>query len=564
MSNRSFLNVTVANFTLNWPMVPAVDPAVSPPRVFRDTTAVAGAGWNSFTTGRRKPQVKAQYTYFLPKNGSHDFKVGFETVYDWYRFGINGSNGPIRYSHQSEGLPADRIRFADTGANSDFETTWRSSPNTDLHYAFYGQDRWTINRLSIMAGVRIDYQKLGYQDSTRVPEITDLLPDGTRIFPQQSTVEGATLVTNTDIAPRLGLSYDLTGRGRTVLKGFYGRYYNNLADGFSSANPGGTNYAEYNFLDQNRNGRYDGPSELGTERLRIGGATTTVNPDLDTPYTDEVSGTVEHQFWGESSARFTYVRKMQRKFVPFYYTPLIPAWIGQTTVPTRVVSEGGEVFNLVDIPASIADQNTATFDNVPDGSFNYDTIEFAFNKRFGSRFFMQSSFDYQWRDELRSADIINWGTTSPLNTDPIGVGFFINSNPAISNRQETTMYHLTMMGRYVFQYDIGFAANYRFQSGFPYSRIIGDATTTPTLNLTPSDFFVEDLKNNRSDSVHLLNFRVDKAFTAGKLKFTAMFDLYNVLNSNPVTNFNLYDGGFGDIIAVLDPRVAQIGIRVEF
>ena len=27
MSNRSFLNVTVANFTLNWPMVPAVDPA---------------------------------------------------------------------------------------------------------------------------------------------------------------------------------------------------------------------------------------------------------------------------------------------------------------------------------------------------------------------------------------------------------------------------------------------------------------------------------------------------------------------------------------------------------
>ena len=29
MSNRSFLNVTVANFTLNWPMVPAVDPAAA-------------------------------------------------------------------------------------------------------------------------------------------------------------------------------------------------------------------------------------------------------------------------------------------------------------------------------------------------------------------------------------------------------------------------------------------------------------------------------------------------------------------------------------------------------
>jgi Carboxypeptidase regulatory-like domain len=565
MSNRSFLNVTVANFTLNWPMVPAVDPDLRPPQVFRDTGAVAGAGWNSFTTGRRKPQVKAQYTYFLPKNGSHDFKVGFETIYDWYRFGINGSNGPIRYSYPSEGAPPDRIRFADTGANSDFESTWRSSPNTDLHYAFYGQDRWTVNRLSITAGIRIDYQKVGYQDSTRVPEIADVLPDGTRIFPATSTVEGATLVTNTNIAPRLGVSYDVTGQSRTVLKAFYGRYYNNLADGFSSANPGGTNYAEYNFNDPNRNGLYDGPHELGSERLRIGGATTTVNTDLKTPYTDEISATLEHQFWGESSARVTYVRKMQREFVPFYYVPFVPAWHGQLTVPTRVIADAtGEVFNVFDIPALIADQNAARFDNIPDSDFNYDTIEFAFTKRFGSRFFAQSSFDYQWRDELRSPDIDNWGSTSPLVADPIGVNYFLNPNPAVSNRQETTVYHLAMMGRYVFPWEIGFAANYRFQSGFPFARIISDGTTTPILNATPSPFFVEDLENNRSDNVHLLNFRVDKAFAIGKLKFTGMFDLYNVLNTNPVTNFNLYSGGFGDIIAVLDPRVAQVGIRVEF
>jgi hypothetical protein len=350
-----------------------------------------------------------------------------------------------------------------------------------------------------------------------------------------------------------------------VLKAFYGRYYNNLADGFSSANPGGTNYAEYNFNDPNRNGRYDGPQELGAERLRIGGSTTTVNPDLKTPYTDEISATVEHQFWGESSARVTYVRKMQREFVPFYYVPFVPAWHGQLTVPTRVVSnDTGEVFNLVDIPASLADQSDARFDNIPDSDFNYDTIEFAFNKRFGSRFFAQTSFDYQWRDELRSPDIDNWGSTSPLIADPIGVNYFLNPNPAVPNRQETTVYHLAMMGRYVFQHDIGVAANYRYQSGFPFARIISDATTTPTLNAVPAPFFVEDLDNNRSDNVHLLNFRIDKGFTVGKLKITGMFDLYNVLNTNPVTNFNLYSGGFGDIIAVLDPRVAQIGIRVEF
>jgi hypothetical protein len=565
MSNRAFLDVIVGNFTLNWPMVPAVDPATRPPQVFRDTGAVAGAGWNSFTTGRKKPQIKAQMTYFVPKGGSHDFKFGYEYIYDWYRFGINGSNGPIRYSYPRAGVPADRIRFADTGTNADFESTWRSSPNTDVHHAFYAQDRWTRKQLSITAGLRVDYQRLGYQDSTRVPEIHDLLPNGTRIFPETSTVAGATLVTNTDIAPRLGVSYDVTGQGRTVLKGFYGRYYNNLADGFSSANPGGTNYAEYNFTDLNNNGRYDGPAELGAERLRIGGASTTVNPDVDTPYTDEISATFEQQFWGESSARVTFVRKMQRKFVPFYYTPLVPAWHGQLTVPVRVVSDDtGEVFNLRDIPASLADQSQSVFDNIPDGDFDYDTLEIAFNKRMGAKFFAQGSFDYQWRDELRSPDIDNVGTTSPLNTDPIGVNYFLNPNPAVPNRQQTTGYGFAMTGRYVFPADVGFSGNYRFQAGFPYSRIIPDATTTPTLNATPAPFFVEDLKNNRSDNVHLLNIRVDKAFQVGRFRLTGMFDIYNVINANPVTNFNLYNGGFGDIIAVLDPRVAQVGFRVEF
>ena len=166
----------------------------------------------------------------------------------------------------------------------------------------------------------------------------------------------------------------------------------------------------------------------------------------------------------------TYVRKMQRKFVPFYYTPFVPAWHGHLTVPVRVVSDDtGEVFNLVDIPASIADQNTALFDNIPDGDFDYDTLEFAFDKRIGSRFFSSASFDYQWRDELRSADIPNWGSTSPLIADPIGVGYFLNPNPAVSNRQETTVYHFALWGRYLFPRDVGFSANYRFQSGFPYN-----------------------------------------------------------------------------------------------
>src|SRR5262249_5074608 len=155
-------------------------------------------------------------------------------------------------------------------------------------------------------------------------------------------------------APRLGVSYNLDGKGMSVLKAFYGRYYNNLADGFSAANPGGTNYVEYGFTDVNRNGKYDGIAELGAFRTRIGGADAPVNPDAKTPHTDEYSVTFERQFWGESSIRGTYVRKNQKDFIPFYATPIVTAWLGRLTVP-KTATVGGTTYQLLDVPDAIAD-----------------------------------------------------------------------------------------------------------------------------------------------------------------------------------------------------------------
>jgi hypothetical protein len=572
-SDRAFLNVNVGNFTLDWPMKVQVDPTVRPPLQFRATTAVGGAGWNAFTTGRKKPQLKAQLTYFVPaKAGSHDLKFGFEDIYDWYRLGINGTSGPIRYSINSAGV-IDRVRFVDVGGASDFENGWNASPNFDQHYAGYIQDRWTPNRrLTITAGVRIDYQDVGYLDGHRHPAITDVTgqtADGGRIFPVDTIVAKKSLVTNTNVAPRIGVSFNLTGQGNSVLKAFYGRFYNNLADGFSAANPGGANYIDYNFRDLNGNGRYDGPQELGSFRTRLGGADAPVNPNLKTPYTDEISGTFEHQFWGESSARLTYVRKHQAQYLPFYFTPLIPAWMGKLTVPVRVTNDGPngrETFNLVDVPDALADSTSGLYDNWPDSTFDYDTVEVAFRHRFSSKFFIESSFDHIWRNELRSADINDWGSTSPLSTDPIGVGPQLTPNPAAPNRQKTTMYHAQFMGRYTFPYDVGFAVNYRLQSGFPYSRVIDGGNTDPGLNLCNFEcsFFVQNLDQNRSEAVNLMNIRIDKSFPIGRKKFSVILDGYNILNADPVTNFNLYSDDYKRVIAVLDPRVFQLGFRFEF
>src|SRR5262245_54564074 len=169
LSDRLFLNVNVGRCTLDWPMVPAVHPRASAaniPAIYRSVTGKqTGSGWNAFSTFRSKPQVKAQATYYLPgKAGSHDFKFGFEDIYDSYHFGINGQSGPYRLSYATPASPtADRIRFIDTGLPSDYNNGWTAGANIDQHYAFYAQDRWAFNnRVSLTAGFRYDYQDVGY------------------------------------------------------------------------------------------------------------------------------------------------------------------------------------------------------------------------------------------------------------------------------------------------------------------------------------------------------------------------------------------------------------------
>jgi hypothetical protein len=208
---------------------------------------------------------------------------------------------------------------------------------------------------------------------------------------------------------------------------------------------------------------------------------------------------------------------------------------------------------------------------VTDGHYKNDTLQFAFNKRFGTGLFIQTSYDYQWRDELRGGGAPGAGvgssntmanpTTSPLNSDVLTIGFFNNPNPAVSNRQKSTNWQGRLISRYTFAHDISVAANFRVQSGFAYSRI----WTSSLPNSGTFRVFSENIENNRTDTVPILDFRVDKAFRIGRYRFTAMADLFNAANSNAVTNFVLVNGAnFNKINAPLDPRSFQLGFRFDF
>ena len=342
-------------------------------------------------------------TYYLPeKAGSHDIKFGFEWLDDQSKFANNGSSGPIFYRDLNGAV--DLVRLTDLGTFGDFGTGWTGADDRNKRAAIFIQDRWSLNdRFSLTLGLRYDRQAPYYEDSIRNPVLSSEFAP--------TTVPGTTLLTSNKIVPRIGVSYDPGGDGRSVIKGFYGRYYFNFADRFSNVNPGGTNTRDYRFNDLNGNRLYDGPQERGALVASAGGTSTTLDPDLKTPYADELSLSFERQFWGQSSARMAYVRKMTRDEFATYNV----LREGQFTVPRStpvVISDfvngttGTSTLTLFDIPDALRGQVRNVVANIPEsvggGDYNYDTVQFAFNKRFSRGLFIQSSFDYQWRDELRT------------------------------------------------------------------------------------------------------------------------------------------------------------------
>jgi outer membrane receptor protein involved in Fe transport len=440
--------------------------------------------------------------------------------------------------------------------------------------AAYAQDRWTASsKITITAGIRYDYQRPYYDTAKRDPVLTYVF--------SPVTTQGATLLKRNTVAPRVGLSWNPSDDNKSVIKAFYGRYYFNYADTLAGADPGGANYQDRIFNDLNGNRILDGPQELGAIVSSFGGTSTTVDPNLKTPFSDEFDLSYDRQFWGEAAFRVAYVRKMVRNL----YTTINAPLIGQFNVPytttinvTNYSSTGAQVvgqqtLTLNDIPASLKGVSQNVIMNIPDslggGKYNYDTVTLAFNKRFGKGLFLNASYDYQWREDLRSAG--GGGapsvSNSPLSSDPIGTvgvgssGMFFPVNPDVSLLQNTNTWDAHLSARYSFKYDIGVAVNYSGQSGWPYARYV----TVNLPNAGSRNVWLEDISNNRSDNIHLLAVRLDKSFTVNKVKMTGMLDLFNALNSNAVTNFNIANGArFNQINATVDPRTFQVGFRVEF
>ena len=111
------------------------------------------------------------------------------------------------------------------------------------NFGFFAQDDWKLTpRLTLNHGVRYEYLGLFKEEGDR---LFNFVPGSATGLVQVGT-PGLSDLYQTDrnnFGPRFGFAYDVTGKGRTVVRGAYGLYYDTpsqdffLLQGFKSGGP---------------------------------------------------------------------------------------------------------------------------------------------------------------------------------------------------------------------------------------------------------------------------------------------------------------------------------------
>ena len=583
-SDRLFSNIMVGHMGTVWPMVPNVDPVNGKePRINLANDHWSGAGWQPFTRSRWKPQSTGQFNYYVPiGNGSHDFKFGWDWQIDSELSGWNTNSGAFRYRDDPGlGRPHNVHQVDMVGVPNLVD-------NRNMHADFFLQDVWTVNdRLTLMAGFRVGSQILSYLDADNSPgspcqdvlQCQFELPSNQsqilmEVFGAGGSTPGDTVFSHWNVAPRVGLTYDVTGEGTTVFKTYFGRYYSNIGTGLGTANPGGQPTARYEFLDQNENGVLDDFSELGQQLAFTAGAgsgrTTPIDSNWTLPWADELSASLEHELTTDLGTRISYVYKQMRNTWGTYNQIPVNNQNTPITIPTCDGCPAGynRSFNLLMFPEELVGENDNLTTNHPggDSDMNFHTLSLALNKRFRNNFFYNVYFDYQWRSEPRSAQTstTSWASRTPLSSDPTAQGWFLNYDQDIPTVQETTTYQFKTSARYVMPFEIGVAGTFRYVSGFNYAPVHRNRVYDNRVSVYS---WLALMSEARSDNVAVLDFRMDKALPLGdRMQVQVIVDLFNALNANTISNFQLIDSvtPYQKVVDYLKGRTIGLSARLTF
>jgi hypothetical protein len=293
--------------------------------------------------------------------GSHTIKVGFQNKWGNRRQNRD-TNGDLNMLYISAPSPwGTQLGFVDANHFSAaanlanglppgtigtpnqvrvYNNPVTSKDNVDYDVGIFGQDSWTLKRLTLNLGLRMDVARQS------IPDNPNLLGR----FKPASTLPGLKLPRlGPDFSPRLSAAYDLFGNGKTAVKGGWNRYMSivgvDSVDRYTAATFDNDLRPWFDIaLDPATRGLYPGcslanvaacPNPYGTngdgiaEDWEIGPSgnrnfgirsTNSIDPNIKRPYNDQWMAQIQHELTSGVSVSATYRRRSDKNletgFVP--------------------------------------------------------------------------------------------------------------------------------------------------------------------------------------------------------------------------------------------------------
>jgi hypothetical protein len=511
-------------------------PKTSAPRI-------ADAGANTISGGAlsqerlvNRPQASGSLSFMKTGwGGSHTFRIGGEYMIDRLVASNHGFGNPCNcVSTLNNGVPTQvQILLGANVSESDLTTS-----------AGFVDDTWRLNsRVTLSLGMRLDR----YQPS--LPEQEG--PAGQK-FPAIDPV-----LTFSNWGSRVGVSTDLTGDGKTVLKLHYGKFWLYPGPNFTSAfnpNPSGWSQTYLWTNDANSNGQWDRGEEGRLSSVSGGRASTALDPGIANTYVDQTMAYIERELAPNFGVRTGVVMNARRQ--P-YGTINVSRPLGAYSVPVGIVDPGpdgrpgsaddGGVLTAYDLAPQflgLAPSNLTT--NLPDSHSEYYTWEITATKRQNARWSLLASFTHTWSHE------------AALGT---GNDFTPNSLIGAAGREDRfRTWQAKLNGTLSLPRSVQVVPVFRHQSGTPFAR-----TFVQTLTYGNATIKAEPITANRTPNISLVDVRTEKAFRVSAVRLMAFFDVYNIFNTNAVQTLTSSSGGsWLRPTAITGPRVLRIGARLEW
>src|SRR5712692_6722855 len=496
LSNALLLEVRAGAYKSLWGRVGKS----SAPRVEDIGNNFVSGGVYGIDYDRHRPQVNGALSYSKNgRSGNHNFKFGGEIMRDTVSNPFTGfTSATNALSLFNNGAPTQVYVYLSPSV----------SQSGVLSDALFANDTWQVHkRFTLNLGLRWDRQQ-AFLPAQQGP--------GNVSFAEVGNV----ITCANNWGPRLGASYDVTGDGRTLVKGSYGQFWLYPgADFASSINPNASTwYRQFRWTtDLNGNGVWD-PGEEGALLGVSGGSTSTaLDPDLQNTYTRQATGYVEREVAANFGLRTGFVwngRRQVRGNVnanrPFAgYN--VPVTIRDPGPDGRAGTAGDgaafTAYNLAPEFASLPPINITR--NLSDANSDYYTWEVTATKRETGRWSLLASFAETWSHETN-----------------LGAGASFTPN-ALINTQNGLNKFKTWQGKINATVrlpgDLRVTPVYRHQSGTPFGR-----TFVTSLNYGNATVLAEPFDSERTPNLNLFDIRSERAFTVSGARIVGFFDVYNV------------------------------------